>query len=62
MKNKDAIYFLADNLPESEQLRNLGRLVGEHFNDRILSGVGFKNWRQFFLYLKEKAGTVKLIV
>ncbi len=61
MKNKDAIYFLADNLPESEQLRNLGRLVGEHFNDRILSGVGFKNWRQFFLYLKEKA-TGRLLV
>lgn len=54
IKDKAAIYFLADTVPESEQLRNLGRLVGEHFRDPILIDAGFKDWLQFFAYLQSK--------
>lgn len=55
IRDKKAIYFLADSVAESEQLRNLGRLVGEYFNDRILIDAGFKDWYQFFGYIKKKS-------
>lgn len=54
IKGKRAIYFLADSVSEGEQLKNLGRIVGEYFNDSILISSGFKDWHQFFLYTKEK--------
>lgn len=55
IKDKPAIYFLADSISETEQLKNLGREMGEFFNDTILKDTGFKDWYQFFGYLKEKA-------
>jgi len=54
IQGKDAIYFLADSIAETEQLKGLGRMVGEHFRDTILMEAGFKDWEQFFRYLKEK--------
>jgi hypothetical protein len=54
IEGKPAIYFLADSISESEQLKNLGREVGEFFNDPILTEAGFKDWYQAFRYLKEK--------
>jgi AAA+ ATPase superfamily predicted ATPase len=54
IKDKKAIYFLADSVSETEQLKNLGRITGEYFNDSILSDVGFKDWYQLFSYITEK--------
>lgn len=54
IKDKKAIYFLADSASENEQLKNLGIIVGEFFKDSILVGAGFKDWYQFFAYIKEK--------
>jgi uncharacterized protein len=51
---KEAIYFLADSVSESEQLKSLGRTIGEYFGDTILRDAGFKDWYQLFSYLKEK--------
>jgi len=53
IKDRPAIYFLADSVAEHEQLRNLGREVGIFFED-ILAQRGFDNWHQFFDYLKRK--------
>lgn len=53
IKDKPAIYFLADSVAEQEQLRNLGREVGIFFED-ILAQRGFDDWHQFFDYLKRK--------
>ncbi len=53
IRNKPAIYFLADSVAEQEQLKNLGREVGAFFGD-ILAQRGFDDWRQFFAYLKGK--------
>lgn len=53
IKDKPAIYFLADSVAEQEQLRNLGREVGTFFKD-ILAQRGFDDWHQFFDYLKRK--------
>lgn len=52
--DKKAIYFLADSASESEQLKSLGRIMGEFFQDSILISAGFKDWYQFFTYIKEK--------
>ena len=54
IKDKKAIYFLADSVSEIEQLRVIGRIVGEYFNDSILIDAGFKDWYQFFSYIREK--------
>jgi len=61
ISNKPAVYFLADMVSETEQLKNLGRSFGEYLQDFILSERGFKDWYQFFQYLKEK-DPKKLIV
>lgn len=55
IRDKRAIYFLADSVTEGEQLRNLGREVGEFIGDSILAESGFRDWQQFFRYLKEKS-------
>jgi uncharacterized protein len=62
IQDKRAIYFLADSVTEGEQLRNLGRDVGEFFGDTILAESGFLDWRQFFRYLLEKAGQERLVI
>ena len=61
IRGKEAIYFLADSIAETEQLKSLGRVVGEHFRDTILTDSGFKDWEQVFRYMKEK-GRGKLVV
>ncbi|GAB4437561.1 MAG: ATP-binding protein [bacterium] len=60
INNKPAIYFLADAVSETEQLKTIGRAVGEFFNDTILVESGFSSWQQFFSYLKQK-GNKRLI-
>lgn len=55
IKDKPAIYYLADSVSEREQLKNLGKEVGEFFRDQILTEAGFKDWYQLFRYLKDKS-------
>lgn len=62
IKNKRSIYFLADSVTEGEQLRNLGREVGEYFGDTILTESGFRDWQQFFRYLQEKSAHEQLVM
>jgi len=54
IKDKPAIYFLADSVAEQEQLRNLAREIGDFFDDPFLAETGFRDWYQFFEYLKRK--------
>ncbi len=62
IKDKGAVYFLADSVSETEQLRSLGRIAGEYFHDPILMDRGFKDWRQFFSYVRDKQKTRLSIV
>ncbi len=63
IRDKLAIYFLADSVAESEQLRNLGREVGSFFKDTLLIERGFADWYQFFDYLKRNIkGRTLLII
>lgn len=62
LRDKEGIYFLADSTSEHEQLKTLGREVGEHFGDTILAGSGFRDWQQFFAYLAEKSRTKRMVL
>jgi uncharacterized protein len=52
IKGKPAIFYMADSVAEVEQLRNLARTVGEFFDDPFLVESGFKDWYQFFEYMR----------
>ena len=56
IKGKPAIYFLADKRSISEQLKELGGIIGNFFNDTLLRTKGFSDWLEVFRYLKEKDG------
>lgn len=60
IQGKPAIYYLADSVSEVEQLKNLGREVGNHFKDSILQEAGFKDWYQFFEYLAKKSSRKRI--
>ncbi len=62
INDKPAVYFLADSVAEQEQLKNLGREVGIFFDDTFLAETGFKDWYQFFEYLKKKMKGRTLLV
>jgi AAA+ ATPase superfamily predicted ATPase len=62
IKNKPAVYFLADTVSEPEQLKNLGRAVGEYFRDMVLIDGGFRDWQQFFRYIREKSAKQRLVL
>jgi len=61
IKDKPAIYFLADSVAEQEQLKSLGREVGAFFDD-ILAQRGFADWQQFFEYLKKNVRDRTILV
>lgn len=55
IKNKNAVYFLADKRTSKDQLRELGHIIGEHFHDELLAKNGFNKWLEVFIYLKKNA-------
>ena len=55
------IYFLADKTTESENLKALGKTVGKHFEDSILTKNGFKDWYDFFEYLKQRVSEKTIV-
>jgi len=53
IKDKPHIYFLAQKISEQENLKLLGKLVGEYVDDDILKANGFNSWQMFFEYLRK---------
>lgn len=54
LKNKPGVYFLADKRNHFDQLKELGRVIGDYFKDENLKNNGFKSWLEFFEYLGNK--------
>jgi AAA+ ATPase superfamily predicted ATPase len=52
IKNKPAVYFLADRRTTTEHLREVGRLFGAYFKDFVLEKRGFGEWMEVFQYLE----------
>lgn len=61
-KKKPFIYFLADKRNQAEQLRELGRIIGEFFKDTILAKRGFSDWIEVFQYLKDSKKRLVLVI
>ena len=57
IKDKPAIYFLADKRSVLEQLKELGGIMGNFFNDTLLRTKGFSDWLEVFRYLQGYMGT-----
>jgi len=55
LKDKPSVYFLADKRNHSDQLKELGRVIGNQFNDKALVKNGFQDWLEFFEYVSKKA-------
>ncbi|MBI4121787.1 MAG: ATP-binding protein [Parcubacteria group bacterium] len=55
IKDKPAVYYLADKRSQRDQLAELGRLFGAQFSDFLVEKQGFTDWLDVLRYLKEKA-------
>jgi len=62
IKDKPAIYFLADKRTTTDQLSELGQIVGSYFKDEILIKNGFGDWIEAFSYLKTKTTDMPLVL
>ncbi len=62
IKDKPSIYFLAEKLPISHQLKHLSQKVGGYFKDDILATRGAADWEQLFKYLAEKEEPLVLVI
>lgn len=60
IQNENGLYFLADRLPERENLRTLTRLTRNLFDDPFLAE--FQDWYTFFAYLKSKITQKTILV
>jgi len=60
LKNKPGFYFLADRLPERENLKTLTRILKEVFNDEFLADVA--DWYGFFRFLKSRITQKTVII
>ena len=54
IRNKPAVYLLADRRPERDQLKEVATRVGTHFDDVFIGRKGFNDWLEAFEYLKAK--------
>jgi AAA+ ATPase superfamily predicted ATPase len=54
IKDKDAVYFLADKRTALEQLRELSGIIGDMFDDDLLKTRGFESWLEVFNYIKKQ--------
>ena len=52
LRGKGGVYFLADKRTMPDQLRELGRLMAQAFDDPLLETQGFGDWLEVFAYLK----------
>ncbi len=61
-QDRPAVYYMATRLPERQQLADLARAVGEHFDDPLLRENGFADWRQFFAWLGRRREKFLLVL
>ena len=53
-RSKPAIYYMATRLPETQQLREVGAVVGAFCDDPLLAENGFRDWPQVLAYLARR--------
>lgn len=60
--NKPAVYFLAEERRDEENLREFKSRIGEHLKDEWISKLDIKSWSELFKYISEKIGKDKLLI
>jgi hypothetical protein len=58
-KDKPHIYYLAIRTSKREQLKQAALKFGDYFKDNYFKNADFRNWREFFDYLKNKLDAQK---
>jgi len=59
IKNKRAIYYLADKSKENIQIDSLKKIASEVLQDELLNALDFKDFESLFKYISEKTGNYK---
>jgi len=62
IKNKPHIYYLADRIPENEQLKILTGMTVKFYNDQSLVSRPPKDWYSLFEYISENTGKERLVL
>ncbi len=62
VKKKPGIYYLADKRRSKDQLKELGQIIGDYYNDNILKNNGFNDWLEFFSYIGNKSKKESLVI
>src|SRR5216684_283838 len=58
-RDKEHIYFLADQSSEHDQLKQLSEQISAYFGDDFLRDRGFGRWEEVFRYLVAKLPALK---
>ena len=62
IKNKKAIYFLADRRPEAENIKELQKNMAEFLKDSLFERAKFENYIELFKEFADKAGNQRFIL
>lgn len=54
VRDKPAVYVLADRRPERDQLREVASRLGPRFGDDFIGRKGFEGWLEAFEYLRSR--------
>ncbi len=54
IRDKPAVYFLAESTNEAEQLRRFSQALGRFFGEPLLATRGFAGWEELFAYVRER--------
>ena len=59
---RPAVYYTAARLPETQQLREIGVLFGDHLDDDLLRENGFRDWDQLLRLLGRLEDRILLVL
>ncbi len=62
IKDKEAIYFLADLQNEKLQIERFKNVVAESLKDELLKSINIDNWETIFKYIFQRKQDKKLII
>ena len=61
-ENKKSIYFLASQLKETDNLRQLTEAIRIVYDDPLLSSLTFSDWESALVYLAQKAQNERIVL
>lgn len=62
IKNKEAMYYLAAQETDKQQLEEFKNIIGQKLNDQFLQNTAFEGWKHLFAYLEKAWPREKKII